>query len=253
MEPTQTPLSRIDRLVTNWSVLRVAHSDEEGSAEQARHSLVMRYAPAIRRYVISITKSETDGEELAQEVIVRLLKGDFAGADPNRGRFRDFLKTVIRNMIRNHWDRQNRRRPANVDVGELDVAEDDDDSHEWDSAWRSELLTMTWDSLENEERANANGLAHTLLRLRAEHPEATSSELAEQLSARLNRKVRADALRQKLRRARLRFAELLLAEIAHGLQTPSADDVERELIDLQIYEQVIPLLPDDWKTKLFTD
>ena len=130
MEPPGTSPSRIDRLVTNWSEFRLAHSEQSESAEQARDQLVMRYAPAIRRYVISMTKSETDGEELAQEVIVRLLKGDFAGADPNRGRFRDFLKTVIRNMVRNHWDRQNRRRPANIDVSELDLS-DDADTQDW--------------------------------------------------------------------------------------------------------------------------
>ena len=65
MEPSQTPPSRIDGLVTNWSMLRVAHADEAATAEQARHQLVMRYSPAIRRYVTSITKSETDGDELA--------------------------------------------------------------------------------------------------------------------------------------------------------------------------------------------
>ena len=114
-------------------------------------------------------------------------------------------------------------------------------------------MTMTWNSLEDDERANPNGLAYTLLRLRAEHPQASSNELADLLGAQLQKKVRADALRQKLRRARLRFAELLLREIANGLQTAHADEVERELIDLQIYRQVVPLLPDDWKAKLFAN
>ena len=63
--------------------------------------------------------------------------------------------------------------------------------------------------------------------------------------------VRADALRQKLRRARVRFAELLLMEIANGLTRATASDVEEELVDLQLYRLVERLLPEDWRTRFF--
>ena len=94
-------------------------------------------------------------------------------------------------------------------------------------------------------------MAYTLLRLRSEHPDESSEQLAKRLGDRLNRVVRADALRQKLRRARVRFAELLLMEIANGLTRATASDVEEELVDLQLYRLVERLLPEDWRTRFF--
>ena len=41
-----------------------------------------------------------------------------------------------------------------------------------------------------------------------------------------------EGLRQLLHRARLRFAELLVAEVAHSLQTTDQADLEQEVIEL---------------------
>src|SRR5262245_5988742 len=102
------PKERIDAITTRWSLLRLAH-DASADTVQARQALVLRYASAIRRYLGAVLRSRDDADELAQEVIVRLMRGDFAGADPSRGRFRDFLKTAVRNMVSNHWSKQSRR------------------------------------------------------------------------------------------------------------------------------------------------
>ncbi len=249
MESNSQEFSRIDVLVTNWSVFRIAHGQPNALADQARHDMVLRYAAVIRKYVYAIVRDETDADELSQDVIVRMLKGDFAGADPSRGRFRDFLKTVIRNMARNHWDRQNRRRPVNSDIAELDLAEVA--PSDWDVVWRNELLGQVWRALKDEQARKPTSLVHTLLELRVGYPEDSSEQLAQRLGAQLGGEIRADAVRQKLRRARLRFAELLISEVAHGLQTASADEVEQELMELKLYEQVRPLLPEDWKTRLY--
>ncbi len=249
MENPSQEFSRIDALVTNWSAFRAAHGQTHGLAEQARHDLVLRYAGVIRKYVYAIVRNETDADELSQDVMVRMLKGDFAGADPSRGRFRDFLKTVIRNMARNYWDRQNRRRPVNSAIAELDLAEVA--PSDWDDVWRNELLGQVWRALQDEQARKPTGLIHTLLELRVSYPDDSSEQMAQRLGDQLGSEIRADAVRQKLRRARLRFAELLVREVAHGLQTASADEVEQELMDLKLFEQVRPLLPEDWKLCLF--
>ncbi|MCA9218415.1 MAG: sigma-70 family RNA polymerase sigma factor [Planctomycetales bacterium] len=234
-------------------MIRRAHEDQSNDSEQARHDLVMRYAQAIRKYVAAILRDESSSEELAQEVIIRVLQGDFASADPERGRFRDFLKTVIRNMARNHWNQQNRRKPVEFDVEQAGLIEGDaaDSKDDWESVWRAEILELTWSALQYEETQKPSGMAYTLLRLRSEHPDESSEQLAKRLGDRLNRVVRADALRQKLRRARVRFAELLLMEIANGLTRATASDVEEELVDLQLYRLVERLLPEDWRTRFF--
>lgn len=241
---------RIDAIPTSWSLIREAHGDRS-QVDQARHDFVLRYSPAIRAYVKAIMQHDPQSDEVAQDIVVKMLQGSLSGADPNRGRFRDFLKVVVRNMVRNYWSRENRRRSTDVEVNDLQLEEESNIEDSWDGFWRDELLKQTWQAMEADEQKKPGNLGFTILKLRAEFPEANSEQLAEQLGKRLGKPVRPDALRQKLRRARLQFAEHLLLEVAAGLEASDVANVEAELIDLGLYEQVRKLLPEDWKTRWF--
>jgi RNA polymerase sigma factor (sigma-70 family) len=246
----QPPPTRLDAIATSWSLVRQAHAAGQArTADQARQALVMRYARAVRRYVGGLVKNREDADELAQDVMVRLLKGDFAGADPDRGRFRDLLKTAVRNMVRNYWERQNRRRPTGVDVEALPGAGDDRLDESWLGEWQNVVLDHAWAALAEAERRNPRSPSHTVLRLRADHPDDSSEELAAKLSGKLGTAVRADAARQMLRRARLRFAELLVGEVEMGLAEPTPERVEEELAALGLLEHVRDFLPPDWKQR----
>ncbi|HXY34843.1 MAG TPA: sigma-70 family RNA polymerase sigma factor, partial [Planctomycetaceae bacterium] len=208
----------------------------------------LRYSKAIRTYVRAILQDDGRADEIAQDAIVRLLSGDFAGADPNRGRFRDLLKVSVRNMARNYWESENRRRSAAVDVEEVAGAEVSEDPN-WLASWRQNALDLTWSALEQFERSQPDSSAVVLLRLRAAFPEAGSEELAERLSEKTKRSVTPESVRQQLRRARVKFAELLIEEIADGLEDASPDDVEEELAALGLMDYVRDLLPADWKQR----
>jgi RNA polymerase sigma factor (sigma-70 family) len=234
--------SRLDAIATQWSLVRDAHAaGRPQDATTARQALVLRYAKAIRRYVGGIVKNTEDADELAQDAVVRLMKGDFAGADPGRGRFRDLIKTAVRNMVHNHWAKANRRRPADADLNAVPAADAPDE--EWDAAWRQAVLDHAWAALKEHERENPAGAAHTLLRLRTEFPDAESEVLAAKLGAKTGAPVRADACRQMLRRARLRFAEMLAREAGSGLADASAARVAEELAALGLLEYVRDFLP----------
>ena len=189
--------SRLDAISTRWTLLRQAGCVGGTSTAAARDALVLRYVPAIRRYVGAIVRNEQDADDLAQDVVVRLLAGDFAGADPERGRFRDFLKTAIRNMVRNHWGRQKRRRSARFDLSQVAADAADD---EWLGHWRHNVLDAVWKALEKCEQEQPDSAAHTVLRLRTEYPDESSPQLAARLSAKLGKPIRPDATRQKLHR-----------------------------------------------------
>jgi hypothetical protein len=180
-------------------------------------------------------------------LVMRLMQGDFAGADPARGRFRDLLKTAIRNMVRDRWNRQKRRRTVDYAVDDVAAEREDDDC--WIGQWRESVLDLAWKALEQDEQAQAGGGAYTLLRLRADFPDDSSEQLAARFSQRVGQSFRADAVRQKLRRARLQFADLLISEIAKGLKNPSPEKIEDELVALGLIDLVRALLPDDWKSK----
>lgn len=239
---------RLDGIETQWTLVRRAHADGS-TADEARHSLVTRYSTSIRSYVRAVMKGSPGADEVAQDVVVKLLQGDFAGADPKRGRFRDLMKVAVRNTIRKWWERENRRQGVAYDVGLTESPAGDPADAEWDSAWRGNLLELAWSALEEYQKSTPGSIAYTLMRLRTESPDASSEELAEQLGAKLGRKVRADALRQQLRRARMRFAELLIDEIASGLDQPTSDRIEEELVALGLLEYVRELLPEGWKER----
>lgn len=56
----------------------------------------------------------------------------------------------------------------------------------------------------------------------------------------------ATVARQMLRRARLRFAEALVDEVARGLADPSPGGVADELAQLGLLDHVKDFLPADW-------
>ena len=242
---------RLDQINTQWSLMRRAHAgDGDLNDADARNELVMRYSSAIRSYVRALTKSEDEADELSQDVIVRILKGDFAGADPNRGRFRDLLKIAVRNMVRNYWQKSNRRKSADVEVGDVEPGQTDPDNDPWMENWRSNLLDIAWSRLEQFQNEREKSVAYSILRLRAEHLGDSSTELAARLSQATGIKFKPATVRQQLRRARLRFSEFLVEEIADGMDGPTPESIQTELIALGLYEQVKDTLPDDWSRRV---
>jgi len=238
---------RLDGITTRWSLVRRAHmKGDAASAAEARSILVMRYASAIRRYIGGILKDCDETDEVAQDVIVRLLKGDFAGADPDRGRFRDLLKTAVRNMVRNHWTKKNQRRAvSDPDFDQIADADEATPESAWMSAWKANLLDHVWAELQDMERKNPKNPAYTVLKWRTDYPEESSDQLAVRLSEKLGSPVRPDAARQMLRRARVRFAELLIQEISMGLDGASQQEIEDELAAVGLLELVRDYLPKE--------
>jgi DNA-directed RNA polymerase specialized sigma24 family protein len=246
------PPTRLDQIETNWSLLRLAHQNSVTAAGVARNALVLRYAGALRKYVGILIRQEQDADEVAQEMQLRLLRGDFAGANPERGRFRDLLAVAARNMVRTYWTRKQRHQGEVLDVQQIIVPDEEMPNlgdEELIATWRRSMLDLTWSALEEYQRTHRGSIAWTLLRLRSDYPDDDSEQLAARLSKVLGRTYRADAVRQQLRRARLRFAEMLLEEIARSLDNPTPERVEEELIELGLMDYVRDLLPPDWRTR----
>ena len=244
------PRARLDAISTRWSLLRLAQNNSMTVAGPARNALALRYAGAIRGYIGAQVKDQQDADEVAQEAMVRILRGDFARADPERGRFRDLLKVAVRNMVRTYWSRKQRRTGVQLDLAQLPLKQAEaSGDEEWNAAWRRSLLQMTWAALEAYEQSQPSSVVYTVLRLRTEYPEDDSAALAARLSQRTGRSFRPAATRQQLRRARLRFAQLLIEEIARCLDHPTPEQVEEELADIGLMEYVRDFLSPDWRAK----
>lgn len=241
--------SRLEAISTRWSLLRQAHGTSNTLAGAARNALVLSYLPAMRRYIGALVRNDQDADDLTQDFVVRLLSGDFAGADPQRGRFRDLLKVAIRNMVRNRWSREKRRRGVDLDVAGAAAQDDREADQCWLAQWRQSVLDLAWRALEEHQRSRPGSVAYTVLRLRSDYPEDSSDQLAARLAEKTGRPASAETVRQRLRRARLQFADLLIAEVARGLHEPTPEKIEDELTALELMDFLRELLPPDWRSR----
>jgi RNA polymerase sigma factor (sigma-70 family) len=236
---------RLDAISTRWTLLRQAHEGSAASSAEARNSLVLRYVPAVRRFVGGMVRNDQDADDLTQDIVARFLSGGFAGAAASRGRFRDFLKTAVANAVRDHWRRQKRRHGVDYDVAAVAGSEDSGEEDAWDAEWRARVLGLVWDAMQEQQLRQPGSHSYTLLKLRTEFPDDTSEQLADKFMGWTGAPLRADALRQKLRRARLQFVDLLVAELGRTMDQPSPEKIEEELVVLGLIDLVRDLLPQD--------
>src|SRR5438445_11378604 len=95
--------SRLSSIQTQWTKLFEAHQGPGDAATAAQRQLLSRYYSVVYRYLLAMVRDPMVAEDLTQEFAVRFLRGDFKQANPERGRFRDFLKTALRHLAQDHW------------------------------------------------------------------------------------------------------------------------------------------------------
>jgi RNA polymerase sigma-70 factor (ECF subfamily) len=241
---TDSPGETLSRISSLWTVICRAHGDLPAAAKAARRELLERYRRAVHRYLLGALRDPHAADELSQEFAVGFLEGAYHGADRQRGRFRDFVKGVLGHLLAAHFRRQAKKPQALPANGWEPVAAPEDpidlDQPFLDS-WRDELLDRAWKSLEQVQSQTGQPF-YTVLRFRAEHLDLRSAQMAEQLASKLGKEVTAAWVRQTLHRARDKFADFLLGEVAGTLQSPSADELEQELIELGILTYCQPAL-----------
>jgi RNA polymerase sigma-70 factor (ECF subfamily) len=240
---TEDPSQPLNRISTLWTVVCRAHEGTAGSAAAAQQVLLQRYSGAVYRYLLGALRDRDAAEDLAQEFALRFLQGKFRGVDPEHGRFRDFVKGVLCHLVADY----HRRRPPPLplaDAGREPAAPAEppaDPDHGFVDSWREELLARVWEALKRIQDQTGQPF-YAVLRFRADHPELRSAQMAEQLGAQLGKPITAPAVRQTLHRARDKFADLLLEEVAQTLREPTADALEQELLDLGLLEYCRPAL-----------
>jgi RNA polymerase sigma-70 factor (ECF subfamily) len=235
----------LSRIPTAWTMVRRAHGDQS-AMQAAQRTLLDRYGGAVRRYALAALRDEDAADEILQEFALRFVRGDFRNADPERGRFRAFVKTAVYRLIIDYQRRQKKRSregalPLHLaDPGASDEKYRADDAL-FEASWRDELLARCWQRLADLESRTGKAY-HSVLRYRVDHPDWRSPELAAGLSEQLGKPINAGALRVLMHRARDEFGDLLLTEVIESLAEPSVEEAEQELIDLDLLEYCRPAL-----------
>lgn len=91
---------------THWSIVANAGAGSEREARAALETLCRQYWYPLYGFIRRQGRTHHEAEDCTQEFFARLLaNGGIATARPERGRFRSFLLTALRNFLAKEWHR----------------------------------------------------------------------------------------------------------------------------------------------------
>src|SRR5262245_15506525 len=220
---------------TSWTLIDGAHDPDAEVRYRAQALLIHRYDRVVRRYLAGALNRKLDNRDEIQEAIAecvqrcwkRLVEGRFQAVSPAKGRFRNYLQTVLSNLVISYL-RERAGGPA--PLGDLEPpAPDPVSDTEYRDLFRTALLGRAMEQLQRQDQQKDQGF-FTLLRARRDHPEASMAELAGRLSAG-GQKRNENWVRVTLFRARQRLCELLRLEVALELDDRTTAAVDEELAE----------------------
>jgi RNA polymerase sigma-70 factor (ECF subfamily) len=170
-----------------------------------------------------------------------LEKKQLRTADPERGRFRSFLLTVLKRLLISEWRHEHRqKRGGGALVFSLDEQEAEDRYHHepadaatpetlFERRWAETVLDRVLARLAEEYRRHALGFANLQPYLVEDKSAAPFAQTATRLG------VTESALKAMVYRLRCRYGEIFREEIAHTVSQPEeiADEIRHLLAVLR--------------------
>lgn len=220
---------------THWSLVLSAAQSNPQDAQAALEKLCQAYWHPLYVYVRRRGYRVEDAQDLTQAFFAKLLQRQWlASAAEAKGRFRTFLLTAFERFLANEWDRERALKrgggqpkvPIQLDTAETRYGVDPQDTRTPDQAfeyhWAMTLLSEVLRGLELEYQQRQQedlfaALKPTLVGERLGQPYAA---LAAQLG------MGEGAVKVAVHRLRLRYRELLRAEIGQTLASPGEIDAE---------------------------
>src|SRR5262249_47462657 len=134
---------------------------------------VLRYAPAIRKYLEALLQNSHDAEEVAQDFLLKGILRGFVLTTQLRGRFRYYLKTAVRNAALTHLQRQKPDNAGGVDPAHLADPRDEPTQAEadWLAEWRRCVIARALQALDHHQQQTPDNLFYTVVRLSLDFPE----------------------------------------------------------------------------------
>jgi RNA polymerase sigma-70 factor (ECF subfamily) len=224
---------------TRWSLVIAAGDSTNPQARQALDALCRIYWPPIYAYLRRRGEDARRAEDLTQGFFLKLLEQDGIGrARAERGKFRTFLLSSLKNYLVDEHDRESAiKRGGGKTPLSLDAREDEEwlirePAHEespeklFDRRWAATVIARALERLERVMLGSVGPERFAALRpfLSATHPGAYA-EVARALG------IGESAVRVGVHRMRRQFGECLRDEVAQTVESES--DVEDELRHLQ--------------------
>jgi len=107
----QSAVSQRPFATTQWSVVLAAAQHPEEDSRRALSQLCETYWYPLYAYVRGRVASVHEAQDLTQEFFSHLLqRRTIEKAQPDRGRFRSFLLTCLKNFLNNEWQKARRQK-----------------------------------------------------------------------------------------------------------------------------------------------
>src|SRR5260370_32128762 len=117
---------RLSLIPTLWSLVCQAHHGPAEAVNTARQQLLERYGNAVHRYLRKVLRNEDAADEVFQDFVLNLLHGDLRGANPKRGRFRNFVKGTLFHLVAD-YQKQRRKWPGPLPEDDAELAVNPDE------------------------------------------------------------------------------------------------------------------------------
>jgi RNA polymerase sigma factor (sigma-70 family) len=226
---------------TRWSVVLATGQPDE-QRHRALEELCAIYWPVVYAFLRQHGHDADDAKDLTQGLFLHLLeREDYRTADPEKGRFRSYLRTCARNFAAS----QHRHEQAEKRGGKathLAISFEDHDrvidhvpidtvtpEQAFDRQYAQQLVNVVLERLGDEMRTRGRGEQFEVLRGYLEACEgATYQEAGAQLG------MREGAVKVAVHRMRERYREMLIEEVRQTLADPddAADEIDQLLAAL---------------------
>jgi DNA-directed RNA polymerase specialized sigma24 family protein len=202
----------------------------------AAEKVLMQYQEAIYAYLLGALRDEEAASEVFQQFALKFVRHDFHAADPAKGRFRDLIKRSLVNLVSDHWKHKQRDRQSPLeDSPEKAAVPADELGEKLKIDMLKSLLDSAWVQF-SKSKNDAGPPFFEALRIRREQRGLSSEETAKQLTDLLHpdQPFTGNHVRQILRRAREKFADVLVNEVCRASRVRTREALEAELADLDL-------------------
>ena len=217
---------------TPWTLLAAATLNGDAAGRHALSSICEVYRPAVLSFLTGKLQDEQLAEDVTQDFFVELIESRlWERADPEKGRFRNFLLGAVMRVLNGEWRRRYAQKrgggqaDASLDEIEELALPSNADQLMFDRAWAERVLEHAMERLEDEWDDEKELLVlQRFLPLQEAEPPAYESA-ASQLGCSLG------AFKSRVLRFRQRFRELVESSVARTVSDPL--DAAEELRHLQ--------------------
>src|SRR3984893_4843975 len=225
---------RSNFLTTQWGLVSAASAEGAAEARAALEELYRLYCYPVYAFIRRRGHGRHDAQDLTQDFFVHLLeKGALGRADPQRGRFRNFLLGALDHFLANAAEGA---RSAKRGGGCQWVFLDDDAAEDryqlaapegmtaekvFEARWAAALVEATFARLREELESEGKGhLFEALQGFLLGGEEASYQQVADALNLSLG------TLKTAIHRLRGRYRALLREEVARTVAAPAEVDEE---------------------------